>query len=151
MKATIYRDAVPGDQSAIVEFQLAMALETEGLNLDPSICAKGVAAVFDDPRRGRYFVAERTGEAVASLLITYEWSDWRNGNIWWLQSVFVRPEARGGGVFKGLFQHVQSLAQRDSAVRGIRLYVDRRNFRAQDVYRRLGLNGDHYVVFEIMK
>ncbi len=147
----IYREALPEDIRTIVDFQLAMALETENLRLDHFICSAGVSAVFANPSLGRFFVAARAGEVLASLLITYEWSDWRNGTIWWLQSVFVRPNARGHGVFRGLFQHVRSLAEQDLGVRGIRLYVDRQNARAQGVYRRLGMNGEHYQVFEWMK
>jgi GNAT superfamily N-acetyltransferase len=128
-----------------------MALETEGVTLDREVCTRGVAAVFDDPSLGRYFVAEEGGQVVASLLITYEWSDWRNGNVWWIQSVYVVPALRGRGVYAGLYQHVQRLVEADPALRGIRLYVDRRNTGAQQVYTRLGMNGEHYLVFEWMK
>ncbi len=84
-------------------------------------------------------------------MITFEWSDWRNGNVWWIQSVYVVPVNRGGGIFGGLYRHVQELARQDSNVRGLRLYVDKRNIRAQEVYARLGMNGEHYQVFEWMK
>jgi GNAT superfamily N-acetyltransferase len=150
MTAT-YRSATPADISAIADFQKAMALETEDLQLDPEVAGKGVAAVCDNPARGRYYVAEQDGQILGSLLITYEWSDWRNGTVWWIQSVYVVPEARRKGIYAGLYAHVKELAQADPNVRGIRLYVDRRNTRAQTVYTRLGMNGEHYQVFEWMK
>lgn len=149
--AVTFRDARPGDAGAIIDFQLAMARETEELELDRDTCTRGVEAVFADPNRGRYFVAESEGRVVASLMITYEWSDWRNGVVWWIQSVFVTGELRGQGVYAGLYRHVQSLVNADESIRGIRLYVDRRNSRAQQVYARLGMNGEHYSVFEWMK
>ena len=146
-----YRQATPSDVSVIVDFQLAMALETEELELDRDVCTRGVKAVFDDPSRGRYFLAQSEGAVVASLMITYEWSDWRNGNVWWIQSVYVRPSFRGQRVYAGLYEHIQRLVQADETVRGIRLYVDRRNGSAQQVYTKLGMNGEHYQVFEWMK
>jgi len=146
-----YRQATPDDVSVIVDFQIAMALETEELELDREVCTRGVQAVFDDPSRGRYFLAESEGTVVASLMITYEWSDWRNGNVWWIQSVYVRPSFRGQRVYAGLYEHIQRLVQVDDGIRGIRLYVDRRNVSAQQVYTRLGMNGEHYQVFEWMK
>jgi len=146
-----YREATPSDVSVIVDFQVAMALETEELDLDREVCTNGVQAVFDDPSRGRYFLAESEGTVIASLLITYEWSDWRNGMVWWIQSVYVHPEFRGQRVYAGLYEHVQRLVNADDSLRGIRLYVDRRNVRAQEVYTRLGMNGEHYQVFEWMK
>jgi GNAT superfamily N-acetyltransferase len=146
-----FRDATLHDAAAIVDFQLAMARETEDVSLDTDTCTRGVQAVFADPSHGRYFVAEEGGRVVASLLITYEWSDWRNGVVWWIQSVYVRPELRKQRVYAGLYQHVKSIASRDKRVRGIRLYVDRRNSVAREVYRRLGMDGDHYLVFEWMK
>ena len=151
MSEIIYSLAVPEDAPAIVEFQIAMARETEDLELDRDICTEGVAAVFADSRHGFYLVAELDGKVVASTMITYEWSDWRNGVVWWIQSVYVTPEARGQGVYKGLYAYVQELANADDNVRGIRLYVDKRNARAQQVYAKLGMNGEHYQVFEWMK
>ena len=145
-----YRDAVIGDAPSIVEFQIAMARETEGMTLDRETCTRGVRAVFDVPSRGRYFVAESAGNVMASLLITYEWSDWRNGNVWWIQSVYVAPDARRQGVYAGLYDHVKKTADQQGGIRGIRLYVDRRNSTAQEVYRRCGMNGEHYLVYEWM-
>ena len=146
-----YRDAIRADAATIVDFQLAMARETEEVALDRDVVTRGVAAVFDDRSRGRYFVAEKEGGVVASLLITYEWNDWRNGVVWWIQSVYVRPEMRKQRIYAGLYEHVKRIASADRSARGIRLYVDRRNTLAQDVYRRVGMDGDHYIVFEWMK
>lgn len=146
-----YRDATRDDVDVIVQFQRDMAVETEGVTLDAAICSRGVRGVFDDRSRGRYFVAEAGGRVVASLLITSEWSDWRNGVVWWIQSVYVVPQMRRQGIYAGLYEHVRALASADPSVRGIRLYVDRTNKPAQEVYRRLGMNGEHYLVFEWMK
>ena len=151
MTEIVYRDALPSDHSFIVDFQVAMALETESVTLNRPTCAKGVAAVFEDSALGRYFVAEEGGRVVGSLLITYEWSDWRNGNVWWIQSVYIVPDLRGRGVYAGLYRHVQAIVDVDPSLRGIRLYVDRRNTSAQHVYTKLGMNGEHYQVFEWMK
>jgi GNAT superfamily N-acetyltransferase len=147
----MYRGARPSDRDVIVDFQVGMALETEDVALDREICAKGVAAVLANPSLGRYYIAESAGRVVASLLLTHEWSDWRNGMVWWIQSVYVVPEARGQRVYAGLYEHVKRLAEGEESVRGLRLYVDRRNTRAQQVYTRLGMNGEHYQVFEWMK
>lgn len=146
-----YREATPADVPHIVDFQIAMARETEELELDREVCTRGVGALFDDASKGRYFVAEEEGRVVASLLITYEWSDWRNGNVWWIQSVYVRPEVRRRRVYAGLYEEVRRLVEADDNLRGIRLYVDRRNTRAQEVYERCGMNGEHYLVYEWMK
>lgn len=146
-----YREARSADSESIAAFQMAMARETEELELDREVLERGVAAVFADAALGRYFVAESDGAVIASLMLTYEWSDWRNGMVWWIQSVYVVPEHRGRRVYAGLYEHVQRLASAEAGVRGIRLYVDRRNTRAQQVYTRLGMNGEHYQVFEWMK
>jgi GNAT superfamily N-acetyltransferase len=146
-----YREATSDDAASIVEFQLAMARETEELELDRVVLSRGVAAVFADPTLGRYFVAEEEGDVIASLMITYEWSDWRAGTVWWIQSVYVVPSFRRRGVYAGLYAHVKNFVDGDSTIRGIRLYVDERNKPAQEVYARLGMNGEHYRVFEWMK
>ena len=151
MTETRYRDAVPDDAEAIIDFQIAMARETEELGLDRDILTRGVQAVFADASKGRYFVAESEGRVVGSLLITYEWSDWRNGLVWWIQSVFVVPEFRRRGVYACLYSHVKAMVDAEPAIRGIRLYVDTRNVAAQQVYTRLGMHGEHYKVFEWMK
>lgn len=148
---TTIRDAVPSDAPTIIDFQIRMAHETEGIELDPDVCARGVEAVFADPSLGRYFVAELDGRVVGSTMVTYEWSDWRNGTVWWIQSVFVEPDLRGKGIYRRLYENVQDLVKKSEGVRGIRLYVDLRNETAQQVYSRLGMNGDHYRLFEWMK
>jgi GNAT superfamily N-acetyltransferase len=151
MSELVYREAKPRDAAAIIEFQLAMARETEELDLDRAILTRGVEAVFADPTLGRYFVADAEGEVVGSLMITYEWSDWRNGQVWWIQSVYVPAQHRRRGIYAGLYRHVRELIAPDPSIRGIRLYVDERNRPAQEVYARLGMNGEHYRVFEWMK
>ena len=146
-----YREANVRDAITIVDFQQAMARETEDVELHRPIVSRGVEAVFEDRNLGRYFVAEAGANLVASLLITYEWSDWRNGFVWWIQSVYVRPEYRRRGLYAGLYAFVKKLAEANEIVKGIRLYVDKRNISAQEVYTRLGMNGEHYQVFEWMK
>src|SRR5688572_26580905 len=141
MNSAIYREANHDDIQSIVRFQIAMAEETENLRLDLQVCGQGVRAVLNDARLGRYFVGEIAGAVIASTLITYEWSDWRNGLVWWIQSVYVLPAFRNQGIYSGLYRHLQDLARSDQQVRGIRLYVDRRNSLAQQVYTRLGMNG----------
>ncbi|NJK90200.1 MAG: GNAT family N-acetyltransferase [Myxococcales bacterium] len=145
-----HRAAHGGDLDRLVEGNIAMALETEQLSLEPDVVRKGVAAVLGDPRLGQYLVARSTdGLVAAQLLLTYEWSDWRNGNVWWIQSVYVWPEYRKQGVFRSLFDEVRARASR-ADVRGLRLYVDRHNVGAQAVYARLGMSTDHYLLFELM-
>jgi GNAT superfamily N-acetyltransferase len=141
------RAATLDDIDLLVDFNAAMALETEGKRLDPARLRAGVAGVFDDSRRGVYRVAELEGEAVGGLLVTFEWSDWRNADFWWIQSVYVRPAARGRGVFGALYRTVEAEARAAGAC-GLRLYVERDNARAQASYRRLGMDGTHYLMFE---
>jgi len=146
-----YREGVPSDANDIIDFQIAMARETEDFDLVREITTNGVHAVFADPSLGRYFVAEADGRVIASLMITYEWSDWRNGVVWWIQSVYVISEFRRRGVYAGLYQYVKAMVEAEPSIRGIRLYVDNRNQSAQEVYARLGMEGEHYRVFEWMK
>lgn len=145
------RKAIINDWSAIAGFQVAMALETENINLDPPTVEKGVKAVFDDPSKGIYFVAEQDGLVTGSLMITFEWSDWRNGNVWWIQSVYVEPEFRRNGIFKELYRYVKQIAASDSNLRGLRLYADKSNNVAHKTYLNLGMNSEHYAMFEWMK
>ncbi len=143
-----------GDAAAIAGFQLLMARETEDLELDRDTVVRGVAAVLADPARGCYWVAEREGEAggiVGSLLTTFEWSDWRDGTVLWIQSVYVVPEERGRGVYRALYEHLKHRVENDPALKGIRLYVDKRNAAAQGVYERLGMSREHYELFEWLK
>ncbi|MEO6968148.1 MAG: GNAT family N-acetyltransferase [Rhodanobacteraceae bacterium] len=141
------RDATRTDISFLAECNGAMASETEHKMLDRDVLKRGVSAVFDDPRRGFYLVAERDGEPTGCLLITFEWSDWRNGDWWWLQSVYVIPEARRGGVFRALYAEVERRARGASGVIGLRLYVERDNARAQQTYATLGMDEESYRMF----
>ncbi|MFO7617831.1 MAG: GNAT family N-acetyltransferase [Bacteroidales bacterium] len=142
--------AVRADSRAIAAFQLAMALETEDLRLDPETVTQGVGAVFDDPSKGFYLVAREGNDLVASLMITYEWSDWRAKSVWWIQSLYVLPAYRQQGIFKRMFGWLAVKAKEGGQVGGIRLYVDNRNTRAQQVYEALGMDGDHYRFYELM-
>ena len=145
------REAIREDAGAIVAFQIEMARETEELQLDADLVTKGVQHVFDDASKGIYYVAEKKGQVIASLLTTFEWSDWRNGTILWIQSVYVAPEFRGNGVYKKMYQHIQQLVEKDDQLKGIRLYVDQTNHRAQKVYRKLQMSAEHYQLFEWLK
>ncbi len=143
------RQATAADLDIIVAGNLALAEETEHLRLDPAVLRRGVLALLEDRAPGRYWVAERGGQVVGQLLITYEWSDWRNRLVWWIQSVHVAPEARRHGVFRALYTFARQAAQ-SAGAGGLRLYVDVTNTRAQAVYSAIGMNGDHYRVFEEM-
>lgn len=147
--AITIRKAVPGDLDALVAGNAAMALETEQLRLDPPTLRAGVHAVLAGGAPGQYWVAVHDGRVVGQLLITYEWSDWRNRPVWWIQSVHVADDARRLGVFRALYAHARREAQAAGAG-GLRLYVDETNTRAQAVYAALGMNGGHYRVFEDM-
>ena len=142
MSITI-RTAVPADVPFLVECNAAMALETEHKTLDRETLTRGTQAVFDDPLRGFYLVAERGGQAAGCLLVTYEWSDWRNGNWWWFQSVYVVHAHRRRGVFRALYAEVERRA-RDAGAVGLRLYVERDNARAQQTYASLGMEEEAY-------
>ncbi len=139
------------DQHIIADFQLKMAMETENFKLDKETVNTGVNAVLRDPAKGKYFVAEQDGEIVSSLLITFEWSDWRNKWVAWIQSVYVIEEYRQKGIFKSMYEHIRNWARNDSEIAGLRLYVDKTNHRAINVYQKLGMNGEHYQVFEWME
>lgn len=145
------RRATADDLETIARFQEAMARDTEQMTLDSATVRKGIAALFSNPALGHYWVAEAEGAVIGSLMITFEWSDWRNRMVWWIQSVWVEEPWRRKGVYATLYRHIRDLAEHDDGVGGIRLYVDRTNTRAQEVYRRLGMNGDHYLTFEWMK
>jgi RimJ/RimL family protein N-acetyltransferase len=145
------RKSRPEDISTIVDFQQRLALESENFQLDGDTVAKGIKAMFDDPSRGVYFVAEVNGEIAGCHSITYEWSDWRNGMVWWLQSVYVVEKHRKNGVFRAMFENLKTLITNDPSLAGLRLYVDKSNARAQKVYQAMGMNGEHYSVFELMK
>lgn len=146
MKVDI-RNAEPGDWAEIAEFNRSLAAETEDKALDWDTISEGVRKVLADPHKGRYFVAEQDGRIVGTTMITYEWSDWRDGWIWWIQSVYVDPGFRGQGVFARLYRHIEALAA-DSGVRAVRLYVLDRNERARAIYARLGMKATGYQVLE---
>ena len=142
------RLADSADIEVLVQFNAAMARETEAKTLQPAILHAGVAAVLAEPRRGFYLVAEHAGQIAGCLMITYEWSDWRNGDWWWLQSVYVHADHRRHGVFRALYAEVERrAAQRDDVV-GVRLYVERDNQRAQQTYAALGMSQAHYHMYE---
>ena len=146
--AVTVRQAVGGDAATIVEFNRRLALESEEKALDMSVLRAGVAAGLADRAKGLYFIAEDAGEVVGQLLITKEWSDWRNGWMWWIQSVYVRADARRRGVFRTLYRHVESAARAEADVIGLRLYVEHENTQAQDTYRSLGMVRTGYLLFE---
>jgi ribosomal protein S18 acetylase RimI-like enzyme len=145
------RLATRDDAQSLIQFNAAMALETEKKELLPEVIGAGVHSLLGNPASGFYVVADGDGRVVGSLLITKEWSDWRNGDFWWIQSVYVRPEWRRKGVYKRLYRHVQELAANDPRVCGFRLYVERENGRAQATYRKLGMKETRYLVFEELK
>jgi GNAT superfamily N-acetyltransferase len=132
----------------MAQFNIALAAESENLELEPARVRAGVEALLRDPAKGTYFLAVSGGKVIGQLLITHEWSDWRNGDFWWLQSVYVHPEFRRRGVFKALFEFVQAEAARTADVCGLRLYMENNNSRARAAYCRLGLTETHYHVFE---
>lgn len=138
------------DAPALVEFNQAMALETEGKKLDSEILKSGVEAVFDDEKKGFYVVAETDGKIVGGLMITFEWSDWRNNWFWWIQSVYILPEYRGQGIYRLLYEYVKAKAADAKTVCGFRLYVEKENTRAQKVYENLGMERSHYLMYEEM-
>lgn len=143
------RDARRSDVKVIAGFNVEMAMETEGRPLEAALINAGVAAVLADPGKGRYWVAEQDGEVIGQLMVTYEWSDWRNGVFWWIQSVYVRRDSRRKGVFSLLHRHVESIARATPEVCGLRLYVERDNLRAQRTYLALGMRAPGYQVMEI--
>jgi ribosomal protein S18 acetylase RimI-like enzyme len=143
------RRATADDAPAIISFQQAMAMETEGMELKTDVITGGVNAVFNDSTKGQYFVAEDQGAVVASLMITYEWSDWRNANIWWFQSVYVIPEYRRKGIFRMMYDLIKKEGM-ESGIAGLRLYVESENVLAQKTYEAMGMNGSHYRTFEWM-
>jgi ribosomal protein S18 acetylase RimI-like enzyme len=147
------RLATRDDWPTIVDFNCLLATESEGKQLDRQHVEPGVQAILADPRKGRYFLASvrvssTQGRIVGQLMHTYEWSDWRNGDIWWLQSVYVHPDFRRQGVFQALFERLRCEAEADAGVVGLRLYVEEQNTRAHETYRKLGLSEGGYFVME---
>jgi ribosomal protein S18 acetylase RimI-like enzyme len=143
------RKAQASDAAIITDFNVRMAQETEQRELQRPRVRRGVTALLKDAAKGAYFLAEVDGVVAGQLSITTEWSDWRNGNFWWIQSVYVAPEFRQRGVFRALYTHVHKLAKSRRNVCGLRLYVENNNSRAQRAYERLGMKATHYQFFEI--
>jgi ribosomal protein S18 acetylase RimI-like enzyme len=145
----VIRPALPADIDLLVHFNHAMAQESEDKPLDLARLKAGLAALFEHPDDGYYIVAEAAnGERVGALMVTFEWSDWRNGRFWWIQSVYVVPEYRRLGVYRALHDHVRAAAHRDSQCCGLRLYVERENTGAQATYRAMGMVETHYRLYE---
>ncbi|MEA3446766.1 MAG: GNAT family N-acetyltransferase [Bacteroidota bacterium] len=145
------RLAKPTEAETIVAFQLKMALETENLILEAKVVEQGVKAVFADKSKGQYWIAKSGSEIIASMLMTPEWSDWRNATVLWFQSVYVISEYRGKGVFRSMYEKLKLFVKQSENIAGLRLYVDKRNIAAGKVYEKLGMNGDHYNFFEWME
>ncbi len=145
------RKATSQDVTNLVDFNCAMALETESKKLIRDLVTHGVNRLLNKPEYGFYVITEIDHQAVGSLMITNEWSDWRNGNFWWIQSVYVKPEFRQRGVYRAMYKHVQTLAESDENVCGFRLYVEKENISAQKTYRSLGMEETHYMMFEALK
>ncbi len=145
------RKAKSSDTEHIVELQLKMAQETERLELDRGVVNKGVRAVFRHPAHGSYWIAEENGEILGVLLAIPEWSDWRNGTVLWIHSLYVIPAARGRGVFKKLYLNLKEQVEESPELVGLRLYVDKKNKSAQKIYDNLGMNKDHYELYEWLK
>ena len=143
------RRAESSDADFIAESNIAMAAETEGMVLDESIVRPGVAAVLDNDALGFYLLAEIDGRRAGQLMVTYEWSDWRNGLWWWIQSVYVRPGFRRLGVYSALHRHVADAARAAGGVCGLRLYVEQENTTAQQVYQSLDMHHTRYHMYEV--
>jgi hypothetical protein len=145
------REASSSDIETLADFQLKLAFESEGISLNKNIVIDGLTALMKDRSKGVYYLALDEQIPVGCHLITYEWSDWRNGMVWWLQSVYVVESYRNKKVFNTMFSNIQRMINADPTILGLRLYVDKTNSIAQKVYSRLGMNGDHYTVYELMK
>lgn len=146
----IFRQAKEQERKVIAGFQQKMALETENYHLNIETVLNGVQAVFDDSKKGKYYIVEEDEKVIASLLTTFEWSDWRNSQVLWIQSVYVLPEYRGKGVFKLMYNEIKKIVSDNPNYSGIRLYVDKTNTNAQKVYTKIGMQGEHYSLFEDM-
>ena len=147
-KAITIRFAKAEDTQSLIEFNQAMAQETEGKMLDAQILTSGVEAIFQDEQKGFYVVAESNKKIVGGLLVTYEWSDWRNKWFWWIQSVYILPDFRGKRIYSMLYDFVKSRARERRDVSGFRLYVEKENTNAQKVYEKLGMKPSYYLMYE---
>ena len=147
----VLRKGEARDADTIAAFNAAMALETEHKVLMPGVIGAGVRRLIESPSMGFYVVVEDGGRVVACLMITNEWSDWRNGLFWWIQSVYVEKQWRRQGVYRRLYEYVRTLAQADPGVCGFRLYVEKDNTVAQATYASLGMSPTDYLIFEELK
>ena len=147
----IIRQATINDAAAIADFNIKMAKETEGMDLIPEVITAGVRNMIENRQMGFYLVAEEDELIQAALMVTTEWSDWRNGLFWWIQSVYVQPDYRRTGLYRSLYEKVKSLAENETNVCGFRLYVEHENLVAQETYRSLGMDQTDYQMFEEMK
>lgn len=146
------RQAELADLSALVDFNQAMAMETENKHLSTEILTSGVKRLLEDSNKGFYLVAQQQDKQIAgSLMVTFEWSDWRNSQFWWIQSVYVRPQNRRTGVYAALYEEVKNLAAQKGGVCGFRLYVEKDNLVAQSTYEKLGMHSSHYYMYETDK
>ncbi|KKL74668.1 hypothetical protein LCGC14_2062590 [marine sediment metagenome] len=145
------RPASPGDAETIMEFQRRMCMETEGEPLNFHTITPGVRAVFDDPAKGQYWLAEVDGQIAGSLLLMPEWSDWRNGTVLWIHSVYVREQFRRQGIFRALYTHLKQMVQADDSLQGLRLYVKTDNHAAMQTYVAMGMDDQHYQMYEWLK
>ncbi len=148
IKTFTIRQADINDAESIAEFNRLMAFETERKKLLPQVILAGVSTMITNPNHGFYLVAETDGVIAGSLMITTEWSDWRNGVVWWIQSVYVRDEYRRQGIYRGLYEEVKTLASQDKSVCGFRLYVEKENVNAQKTYQALGMVETDYLMYE---
>ena len=148
LKKINIRIAKRSDVESLVKFNQLMAWETEQKKLDEDILFKGVSALISDNNKGFYLVAEKNGEVVGSLMVTTEWSDWRNGVFWWVQSVYISPDFRRQGIYAQLYAQVKILAEKQQDVCGFRLYVEKENLIAQKTYESLGMQPTHYLMYE---
>ena len=142
------RNATVDDLATIASYNIFLAQETEDKQLEPTLIEPGVAAILNNESLGRYWMAEVNGAVAGQIMVTYEWSDWRNGMIWWIQSVYVPAEFRRSGVFRSLYRHVESLVREDQNACGLRLYVEKNNARAIQTYRDLKMSEPGYLVME---
>lgn len=149
MENIIIRKATLNDIESIAEFNYNLALETENKTLNRQILTKGVESILIDDNKGFYVLALLNNKVIGQLMITYEWSDWRNANFWWIQSVYVVPEYRNSGVFKTLFEYIKKLAEEHKDVCGLRLYTEQNNTNAINAYKKLGMYQSNYLMFEL--
>ena len=144
----IIRQALSQDAAELAEFNINMAHQTEGIKLKPEVIAAGVKTLIKNPQMGFYLLVELDNGIQASLMVTTEWSDWRNAMFWWIQGVYVRPAYRRQGLYRELYERVKELAEQDPSVCGFRLYVERENTVAQKAYQSLGMRETEYKLFE---